>query len=178
MTAPILIFPGIGNSGPEHWQTRWENSGPGFVRVAQRDWEQPVCAEWVAAFEQAVGRAGPRAVVVAHSLACLAVAHWAATPQASPLAAALLVAVPDPANDAFPAAATGFAAVPRRPLPFPSIVVASDDDPYGSPQHAAALARAWGSRLVNVGACGHINAASGLGDWPAGRALLHSLRGN
>lgn len=80
MSVSVLILPGIGNSGPQHWQTLWQNSHPDFVRVEQRDWDRPVCAEWVAALDAAVRAAGPQAVLVAHSLGCLAVAHWAAQP--------------------------------------------------------------------------------------------------
>lgn len=175
MSAPVLVLPGIGNSGPQHWQTLWEQSQPDFRRVAQRDWDFPVCAEWVAAIEQAVRQAGPDVVLLAHSLGCLALAHWAAG-EHSPIRAALLVAVPDARGNNFPPQAAGFADTPEQAFPFRSTVVASADDPYGSPENAARLARAWGSRFVEIGQCGHINADSGLGAWPAGYALLQELR--
>lgn len=175
MNAPVLILPGIGNSGPQHWQTLWQDAHPDFVRVRQRDWDRPVCVEWVMALDAAVRASGPQTVLVAHSLGCLAVAHWAALPHA-PLKAALLVAVPDPAGANFPAEASGFAATPTPRFDFASTVVASSDDPYGSPAHAARLAAAWGSRFVEAGAGGHLNAASGLGDWPTGWSLLEALR--
>lgn len=170
----LLTFPGIGNSGPEHWQSYWERANPDFVRIAQRDWNQPVCDEWASALESTVQRLGPSVVVVAHSLACLAVSHWAARPH-SPIRAALLVAVPDPDSTAFPVEASGFSPLPLQSFSFPSIVVASSNDPYGSLEHAKTCATAWGSRLVNVGAAGHINASSNLGDWPEGMALLQQL---
>lgn len=176
MPAPILILPGIGNSGPEHWQSLWEQSNPEFERVQQRNWDNPVCDEWVAVLEDAVKRAGSQAVIVAHSLACLVVARWAAF-SSLPIKAALLVAVPNPEGPNFPREAIGFAPVPVQPFPFPSIVVISTDDPYGSPEYSHELARAWGSRIVDIGNCGHINADSGLGDWPEGYALLQQLRG-
>jgi predicted alpha/beta hydrolase family esterase len=175
MAPTVLVFPGIGNSGPEHWQSLWEQSHPDFVRISQRDWDNPVCAEWVAELERTVQRLGPSVVVAAHSLACLAVAHWAARPHAA-IKAALLVAVPDPDGPGFPGEAVGFSPVPVRRFSFPSIVVASTDDPYGSLAHAEACASAWGSRLVNIGAAGHINAASNLGPWPDGYRLLEELR--
>lgn len=177
MASPVLVLPGIGSSGPEHWQTLWEQDHPGeLVRVQQRDWDHPVREEWVAALEEAVLRAGQSAVLVAHSLACLVVAHWATRPHA-PVRGALLVAVPDPRGPAFPAEAIGFADTPARRFSFPSTVVVSADDPYGSPAHAEGLAAAWGSRVVHVGPRGHVNAASGLGAWPEGWALLAKLRG-
>lgn len=174
MTQPILILPGIGNSGQGHWQTLWEQGNPAMQRVQASDWNQPACLDWVAALEAAVERSGPQAVLVAHSLACLQIAHWAVRTTRR-VRAALLVAVPDPAGPSFPAQAVGFAPIPLQRLAFPSTVVASSDDPYGSIDHARRCAKAWGSRCVEIGAAGHINAGSGLGDWPQGKALLVEL---
>lgn len=175
MASPVLILPGIGNSGPAHWQSLWEAADPAFIRVQQKDWDNPVCADWVANLEQAVRGAGPDTVLVAHSLACLTVAHWSARPH-SPIKGALLVAVPDPQGPAFPAEASGFVQTPKAAFDFPSILVTSSDDPYGSPDHARRLAEYWGSQVVEIGARGHINASSGLGHWPEGLALLAQLR--
>ncbi|BCK86323.1 hypothetical protein MIZ01_0077 [Sideroxyarcus emersonii] len=175
MSAPVLILPGIGNSGPLHWQSLWERAHPDFVRVQQRDWDKPVCEEWVATLEAAVRQAGPRTILAAHSLGCLTVAHWASGPH-SPIAAALLVAVPDPNGPNCPPDVTGYSHTPAQPFTFSSTVVISADDPYGSPEHAERLARAWGSRVVHIGARGHINAESGLGEWGEGYDLLQQLR--
>lgn len=177
MSTPVLILPGIGSSGPQHWQTYWEQANPDFVRVQQRDWDNPDCAEWAAALEAAVKATGSdQAIVVAHSLACLVVAHWAAAPH-TPIKAALLVAVPDSSGPNFPAEAIGFATTPARKFDFRSIVVASTNDPYSALDHTSALASAWGSELVNVGDCGHINASSALGAWETGYEILARLRG-
>lgn len=175
MPTSALILPGLGNSGPLHWQTLWEQSNPGFVRVEQRSWDHPICADWVDTIETAVRRAGPEVVLVAHSLACLAVAHWASK-EHLPIKAALLVAVPNSTRTSFPKEAIGFAETPTPRFAFRSIVVASDDDPFGSMENAERLAAAWGSRVVRIGPCGHINASSGLGDWPAGFELLKELQ--
>ena len=121
--------------------------------------------------------AGPDVVLVAHSLACLAVAHWAATKPDSPIKAALLVAIPNSKDPNFPVEARGFSETPIEPFSFRSTVVVSDDDPYGSPEHAEQLAVACGSRVVHIGNRGHINANSGLGPWPEGYDLLNQLRG-
>ena len=126
------------------------------------------------AMKEAVKRAGPKVVLVAHSLACLAVAHWVAGPH-SPVKAALLVAVPNSKRSTFPKEAVGFADTPTVPFSFRSTVVVSDDDPFGSAENAERLAAAWGSRVVRIGPHGHINADSGLGDWPEGYALLKPL---
>jgi hypothetical protein len=170
----VLIIPGMGNSGPQHWQSRWEATHPSFRRVMQRDWERPLYREWLEALDATVADTGPDTILVAHSLGCLLVTHWAAQTRQR-IRAALLVAVPDPLGPNFPRAATGFAPVPLTPLPFPSLVVASTDDPYGDPAHAAHCAQVWGSRFINVGAHGHLNAESNLGDWPQGFALFQSL---
>jgi uncharacterized protein len=169
MDQNILIVPGIGNSGPLHWQSLWQAARPGWRRLAVPDWDQVRCADWVAALEAQAPRGG---IIVAHSLGCLAVAHWAARGM---LHGALLVAVPDPHGPAFPDAASGFAPLPMERLPFPTIIAASSNDPYGSMEHARVCASAWGSELVSMGAHGHLNAASGLGGWPAGWRLLERL---
>lgn len=173
----ILILPGINGSGPEHWQTRWERRLPDARRVQERDWDRPDRAEWVAALDDAVASAaGSPVVLVAHSLGCLQVAHWAAAAaDTSAVRGALLVAPPDPGQPDFPAVATGFRPLPVVRLPFASVLCASRNDPYGSFSFAEGCARAWGSRLVDVGPRGHINAASGLGDWEDGLRLLDQL---
>ena len=174
MKTSALILPGFGNSGPSHWQSLWEAANREFVRVPQRDWDRPVCEEWFGVLETSVARVGAGAVLVAHSLACLLVAHWAARTQLV-VKGALLVAPPNPDNANFPKAAIGFSPLPANPFTFPGIVVASSDDPYGSLEYARGCALAWGCRFVDAGAVGHINADSGLGDWRAGFALYREL---
>jgi predicted alpha/beta hydrolase family esterase len=174
MTPPVLIVPGINNSGDGHWQTLWQRSNPGFERLVVNDWDNPECRHWSNAIGSAVRRLGPRTVIVAHSLGCLAVAHWAAQ-EGSVAGSALLVAVPDPQGAAFPPEALGFSRLPVSRFPFPSIVVMSEDDPYANSHHTDRYARAWGSRIHNAGRHGHLNSASGLGEWPDGWALLASL---
>ncbi|HEX2612410.1 MAG TPA: alpha/beta hydrolase [Fibrobacteria bacterium] len=171
---PVLILPGYGGSGPAHWQTLWQHAHPEFIRVEERDWDRPDRNEWVKALEGAVGKSGPGTLLVAHSLACLQVAHWAANTSLR-VHAALLVAPPDPEGPEFPALATGFSPLPMKPLPFPAIVVGSTDDPYATPAFTEACAKAWGARFVSVGAKGHINASSGLGRWDEGWELLKRL---
>jgi len=180
MGTKVLVVPGINNSGPAHWQSLWEQGDPAFRRIRVPDWDRPVCADWVAAIGDAVREAGAPLVIVAHSLGCLALAAWAAGEREDSVRAVvrglMFVAVPDPQGPNFPDEATGFAPVPAAVLPAPAIVVASEDDPYGGSVFGRRCADAWGARFVDVGAAGHINADSGLGDWPQGRALLESLR--
>jgi len=170
----ILILPGVNGSGLDHWQTHWQRKLPGARRVEEEDWDHPRCDLWVAALEQAVAEAGPDTVLAAHSLGCLQVGHWAATTRRA-VRGALLVAPPDPERADFPDVIQGFRPLPRQRLPFPSLLVASQDDPYSSFAFAGQLAADWGSTLIDVGCCGHINAASGLGDWPFGQDCLRRL---
>jgi uncharacterized protein len=175
--APVLILPGLYNSGPEHWQSRWQAAHPEFRRVMQDDWERPRCADWIARLDAAIS-ATPDAVLVAHSSSCALVAHWVAGGGRGRVRGALLVAPSDPEAPSYPEGPTGFAPMPRHPLPFPSIVVASTDDQYVTLDRARGFAESWGSRLVSIGAAGHINSQSALGDWPIGFALLEALRSN
>jgi len=152
----------------------WEAAHPDFRRVAQRDWEQPERDAWVSALDAAVAQAEHPVVLVAHSLGCLVVAHWAAQYQ-RPIHGALLVAPPDAEDPGFAVDDGGFAPIPLTPLPFRSIVVASANDPYAEPERIEYFARQWGSLCVSVGAGGHINTAAGFGPWPFGEALLAEL---
>ncbi|PTY38496.1 hypothetical protein BGP77_12370 [Saccharospirillum sp. MSK14-1] len=175
MTPHCLILPGYGDSGPQHWQSRWQQDTH-FERVEQTDWIHAERTAWVAALEGAVQRNADRQLwLVAHSLGCLTVAFWAAEHPLTQVQGALLVAPPDPNGDQFPASVRGFNPVPAQWLPFPSTVVMSTNDPYAKPAFAEQCATQWGSHLVNLGDCGHINHDSGLDDWPEGRALLQAL---
>ncbi|RPD47003.1 alpha/beta hydrolase [Hymenobacter sediminis] len=169
----ILTVPGLGSSGSEHWQTYWEQHY-GYQRVQQRDWDNPICEDWVQNLEAAVAAAGSGVVLVAHSLACATIVHWAQTTQHQ-IKAALLVAPADVDRPDFPPEVTGFAPMPLVRLPFASVVVASTNDEYVTLVRAQQFAEAWGSRLVNVGALGHINSESGLRLWPQGHTLLQEL---
>ncbi|KJK55478.1 RBBP9/YdeN family alpha/beta hydrolase [Saccharothrix sp. ST-888] len=174
----FLVLPGYQNSGPEHWQSRWERQDPAaFRRVEQGDWDHPSLGDWVDTLDRAVIRAladGPGPVVlVAHSLGCTTVAHWAAA-HSRPVRAALLVAPPDIETAEVPEL-FGFRPIPRQPLPFPSLLASSSDDPWCSTERARAFADSWGSAFVDAGAHGHLNSDSGLGDWPEGRELLARL---
>jgi uncharacterized protein len=174
MKLNTLVLPGFGNSDPIHWQSRWESDNPDFVRVQQRDWDNPDREAWVAALEKCASQVAGELVLVAHSLGCLLVAHWAAQTQI-PIKGALLVAPPDPGRADFPSQITGFKPFPTATFGFPSIVVASTNDPYANLEFVTACAKAWGSRLVNAGPAGHINSSSGLGAWPEGFSLYQQL---
>jgi uncharacterized protein len=173
----VLIIPGLGSSGPEHWQSLWESGHPEYRRVGQSDWERPHCADWVSNLDAAISAAKQPVVLVAHSMGCIAVIHWAATTGNADrrVAAALLVSPPDVEAETIPTGPTGFAPCPLIRLPFKSIVVASTDDPFATLEQEKAFATAWGSELVILESAGHINAASGHGPWPEGEQLLVKL---
>lgn len=173
---PIYLLPGWQDSGPGHWQTHWE-SRHGDTRVVQDDWLWPRRGDWMARLDEVLLAAPATPVLLAaHSLGCQLVAAWAGHSRLTDrVAGALLVALPDTERADMPPQLHGWRPMPRAPLPFPAIAVISSDDPYGEPARMRAVAAGWGARIVEAGPRGHLNAESGLGDWPEGRTLLESL---
>lgn len=171
----MLILPGLSGSGPEHWQSRWEAVLPNARRVEQRDWDRPRRAEWVEALDRAIRSASSPPVLAAHSLGCVTAAVWAENRAPGLVGGALLVAPSDVERPDASPAIRDFAPIPMKPLPFPSILVSSSNDPYLAVARSRELAAAWGSRWIDAGAAGHVNAASGFGPWPGGLALLQDL---
>ena len=171
----ILILPGWQNSGAAHWQSRWE-ALHGDLRVEQHDWMRPLRGDWIARLEDVLlSQPGP-SILVAHSLGCLLTAAWAShSRNTHRVLGALLVAPGDPEREELQAALKSWTPVPSNKLPFKSILLGSQNDPYCSFVRAQGFADAWGSEFIDYGARGHINAESGLGDWPEGRALLARL---
>ena len=172
----LLVLPGLGGSGPDHWQTRWEGCEPRCVRVEQREWDRPDLGEWLRVLDGVLAEGDGPVVLVAHSLACALVAHGARRPAWSNVVGALLVAPADVDSPTrTPPETRCFSPLPTEALPFAATVVSSQDDPYVAFERARELARRWGAEFVDAGVIGHINAASGLGDWPEGRRLLRGL---
>jgi uncharacterized protein len=175
-----LLLPGWLNSDPDHWQSRWERIY-GYERVIQYDWDTPLRGDWITRLEDAV-LALPMdqpIVFVAHSLGCHLVAAWAQVSRnTSRVRGALLVAPPDIARADMPSALHSWRKPLLARLPFAATCVVSSDDPFGSEAAGLALAASWGAQAVKLGPFGHINAASGLGDWPQGHGLLLDLIGS
>lgn len=172
-----LIVPGLGNSGPGHWQTIWEQERQDCSRVELGCWDMPVRNLWIGRLDDAVRASRAPVVLVAHSLGCLAVAWWAGLlgqDVSSRVTGALLVAPPDVDRSERPILAR-FAPTPRIALPFPALVVSSTDDPYCQPDRAEEMASAWLADFVLLEDHGHINSASGLGRWSSGQGLLNRL---
>jgi uncharacterized protein len=175
----VLILPGWLGSGPDHWQMRWAQQ-QGFTVVEQHDWQQPLRGDWLARLDEVVADSpgGRRSIVLAaHSLGCILVAAWAAVSrQTGRIRGALLVAPGDVEQPDLAPALQRWAPIERQRLPFASVLVGSRNDPYCGAEKARDLAAAWGSRWVDLGEAGHINAESGLGDWPEGLNFLNSLK--
>jgi hypothetical protein len=181
MSAPlrVLVLPGWQDSGPGHWQTRWE-ALYGHERVQQADWHWPRRGDWMARLDEVLlAEAAQRPVaLVAHSLGCHLVAGWAAhSRNTARVRGALLVAPPDTARADTPPQLANWRRIVRKRLPFPAVVFYSEDDPFCAPEQARAMAGGWGAEAVSLGAAGHLNADSGLGDWPDGIAWLQRLTG-
>jgi len=171
----ILLLPGWLGSGAGHWQQRW-HSLYGDELVEQADWLTPRRGDWIARLEDVVlAQPGPVALV-GHSLGCHLAAAWAVSSrQAQRVVCALLVAPPDLAGPDLPPALLPWQRpLPEQALPFAATVVASANDPYCSTDAAQRLASRYGANCIQLGALGHINADSGLGDWPQGRTLLQA----
>lgn len=170
-----LIVPGLGNSGPEHWQTYFEESGDKFLRINQEEWDAPTCKDWVEAIDKAIASYHPSTVIlIGHSLGCTTIAHWAKQ-SGKKIKGALLVAPSDIENPVYTFPAMGFVPIPTDKINFPTIVVASTDDPWVSLERATLFATNWSSKLINIGKAGHINAASGFGKWDEGLQILQQL---
>ncbi len=171
----VLLLPGWLDSDPTHWQSRWQRLH-GYRRVEQSDWLWPKRGDWMARLEEVLLESQVPALLVAHSLGGHLVAAWAAhSRHTARVRGALLVALPDIERDDMPPNLQAWRPILRQPLPFAAVAVISDDDPYSAPERSALLAREWGALPVPIGAVGHINGESGLGDWHAGHALLESL---
>ena len=167
----VVVVPGWNGSGPDHWQNLWAQQLERVVLVEQENWGTPNRRDWVQRLADTIlAQPGP-VVIAAHSLGCITTVHLPPVVLAR-VAGALLVAPADPERRGVLA---DFAPVPYQPLPFRSVLVASDNDPYCPVRLAGAYARAWGSDYVRLANAGHINVESGHGPWPLGLAVLRSL---
>ena len=165
----MLIVPGWTNSGPDHWQSRWQRHFKSARRIEQADWDTPRLADWVERIVAEVAAATRPVVLVAHSCGVSAIVHAAPRLVPSRLMGAFLVAPPDLDDaDNWLAKEGGFAPVPMVPLPFPSRIIGSSDDPYCSIERTWAFGAAWGSDTSIIANAGHLNTASGHGPWPEG----------
>jgi uncharacterized protein len=175
----VLIQAGWENSGPGHWQRRWGERFPHAQFIEQDEWDRPQLGDWTGRIAREVMMATRPVVLVAHSLGVPAVVHAAQEFKDTKVRGAFLVAPPDLESPEvlaeLPPELHTFGNVPRDPLPFPSMVVASTNDAFVTVERAADMAAAWGAQLELAGASGHINVASGHGPWPEGLLMFHQL---
>jgi predicted alpha/beta hydrolase family esterase len=149
------------------------------ARVEQADWLTPRREDWVAALAEAIAADSTPVILIAHSLGCITVAHWAATAPLQYLRqvrGALLVAPADVERPACAPALRNFAPIPTDLLPFPSQVVSSDNDAAVSAPRALEMARNWGAEAGILAGAGHINVKSGHQRWEQGFAYLYRLQ--
>lgn len=170
-----LIIPGLGNSGPEHWQTYFEQVGENFIRISQDEWNAPSCRDWVTNIDKSISSYDlSKVILIGHSLGCTTIAHWAKE-SGKVIKGALLVAPSDIENPVYTFPAVGFSPIPTNIINFPTIVVASTNDPWVSLERATFFADRWGSKLISIGNAGHINTEAGFGKWKQGLEILYTL---
>ena len=170
-----FIIPGYQGSGPDHWQTYFENTQDNFQRIVQKDWDNPDIEEWAEKVDKAIAGYDPKSVVlVAHSLGCLTVVEWAKRYNRK-IKAALLVAPPDTDVIRKKVDTNLFEELPIHRIPFRTTLVASTNDPWATIEKAQYYADQWGSKFINIGDAGHINNLSGYGKWDEGLKILKEL---
>lgn len=181
VTPTILIVPGLRDHVPEHWQTLLEQKLPNAKSVPRMERDKLSCAAWVAKLDESLAAIDSSVILVAHSAGVMIAVHWAARHR-RPIEGALLATPPDfesPLPEGYPTQEVlrqnGWLPTPRTRLPFPSIVAASANDPLGRFERVEALAQAWGSRIVTLGNVGHLNPASGYGEWPRAEEFIRDL---
>ncbi|MDM0023663.1 RBBP9/YdeN family alpha/beta hydrolase [Variovorax saccharolyticus] len=181
----VLVVPGLRDHVDAHWQTlldvRLRARGRKVRTVPPMGRSDLDCAARVEAIEREAQSIDGPLVLVAHSGGCVMVAHWARRTRRAVHGA--LMATPPDFEQAMPEgyptladlSAGGWLPVPREPLPFPSIVAASRNDPLAAFDSVAQLAQGWDSRLVDLGEVGHLNPASGFGEWRRAEQFVDEL---
>jgi hypothetical protein len=179
----VLFVPGLRDHVADHWQTLAAAELPGSATVPPLTEDRLSLAARVAALHAALAKIDGPVILAAHSAGVLIVVHWARR-HSRPIKAALFATPADietPLPAGYPTldelTAGGWLPIPRVRLPFPSLVIASDNDPLARSERVTELARDWGADCENLGDIGHLNPASGYGPWPAARGLLERLEG-
>lgn len=170
----LVILAGLGDSGPEHWQYHWLKHFSNAIKVEHDSWDRPHVTHWLARLNETMTKLNKPVIFVAHSLAVSLVMHWVKhNPDITQIAGAFLVAPADvDSADHTPEEIRNFSPMPLERLPFPSVVVASENDTYISLQRAAFFAQQWGSDFISVGQRDHIGTVAKLGLWQEGLDLF------
>ncbi len=176
MTPHLLIIPGLGDSGEKHWQSFWLQKFTNSTKVIQDNWYEPQLDEWLARLDENIKQIKQPAILVAHSLAVSLVMHWVSKNNNPNIIGALLVAPADVNSpEHTPDFLRHFSPIPTQPVPFPTVVIGTENDTYMSLERAKELAAYWGSDFINIGLKGHINSDSDLGYWEEGQNYLQQL---
>ncbi|KYP15484.1 alpha/beta hydrolase [Flavihumibacter sp. CACIAM 22H1] len=171
-----INVPGLYNSGPEHWQTKWEETYPtDFIRVQQDNWNSATKEKWVHNLQAAIATVKEPMILIGHSLGAITIRHWLEEFK-NPLIRAVLLVAPADVECTALKAVSSFAPIPKSTIQVRGFVVASTNDPYVAIERTATWAAYWGSRFISVGNKGHINALSGIGYWEEGWNLLQELK--
>jgi uncharacterized protein len=180
--ATVVLVPGLRGHVEDHWQTRLAATLPNARTVRPLGRNESSLTARISLLDQIVEDVDGPVVIVAHSAGVLVTVHWAANYAGTSVVGALLATPPAFAAELPPEYPSigelrdnGWLPIPRRPLPFPSILATSTDDALGNPVRLRAMANAWGSREHSLGAVGHLNPASGFGEWPEAPALIGQL---
>ena len=172
----IVIIPGLGGSGENHWQSFWLKQFDNTIEVVQDDWNAPNLEDWLDKLNKQLQNLDVPTILVAHSLAVSLVLHWATKNTNPYIKGALLVAPADVDSPSHtPESVRDFSVMPTSKLSFTSIVVASENDNYVSLERAKYFANCWGSQFINIGSKGHINSDSNLKHWKEGQLILETL---
>lgn len=174
-----LLIPGWNNSPAGHWQSHWHGLLPNAARVEQSNWQQPELSQWIEGLQHSLDALSGPIILIAHSLGCITVAHWAQQAKQACLdkiRGALLVAPADVERQGCPQELVNFAPIARQALPFASLLVGSSSDHAASAERAQEFANYWGSEAVILPNAGHINVESGHSRWEEGFAYLYRLQ--
>ena len=170
-----FIVPGYGNSGPDHWQTYFENALPRCIRINQASWDRPIMEDWVTNINKSITATDPKTVIlISHSMGGIAIAHWAFQYNIK-IKGAMIVAPPDLENPFQDLTIENFTPIPTTKLPFPSVIVASTNDHWATRERTSLFAQNWGSKLLFIGDAGHINTASSHTNWDEGLEILRTI---
>ncbi|MFA5835038.1 MAG: alpha/beta hydrolase [Bacteroidota bacterium] len=170
-----FIIPGLGDSGSDHWQTYFEKSVKNIRRIHQQEWDSPECNDWIQTIDNTLSHYNlSNVVLIGHSLGCATIVHWATTYNKR-IKGALLVAPSDLEAPLYTFPAKGFSPIPKQKIDFKTIVVASENDIWVTPERAKYFADCWGSEFISIGNAGHINVVSGYGTWSKGLEILKTF---
>lgn len=171
-----INIPGLHNSNEEHWQTHLEQLNPkGFIRIIQKNWDEPDCTTWINQIEHELKNFNhSELILIGHSIGCIAILKWFEKFKHI-IKGALLVAPSDSESDKYPSYINGFSPIPKETLPFPTIVVASNNDHVTEIERSREFAKNWGSKLIILKNAGHIEPKSGYGEWPLVLELIDDL---